>query len=203
MSAAEEIPMGAPVMRLEEPVDGVAELVLDDPESSVNTITRAFGEQLAALLDRVESDDRIQAVVVTSAKRDSFIAGANIQMIAAIKFAADAERAAADLASLFGRIKAGKKRFVFMSMENSYPLGSDLGLMRTFRELGVRMIGPVHFLNNDLADSATDPKGPEWGGLSPLGRSSGGIRSLKSSRITRGPTSSISPGGRVDRAKGT
>lgn len=66
---------------------------------------------------------------------------------------------------------AGKKRFVFMSMENSYPLGSDLGLMRTFRELGVRMIGPVHFLNNDLADSATDPKGPEWGGLSPLGRS--------------------------------
>jgi 3-hydroxyacyl-CoA dehydrogenase/enoyl-CoA hydratase/3-hydroxybutyryl-CoA epimerase len=112
MSAAEEIALGAPVMRLEEPVDGIAELVLDDPESSVNTITRAFGEQLAALLDRVESDDRIQAVVVTSAKRDSFIAGANIQMISAIKFAADAERAAADLASLFGRIKASKKRFV-------------------------------------------------------------------------------------------
>jgi membrane dipeptidase len=25
-------------------------------------------------------------------------------------------------------------------------------------------------LNNDLADSSTDPRGPEWGGLSPLGR---------------------------------
>jgi 3-hydroxyacyl-CoA dehydrogenase/enoyl-CoA hydratase/3-hydroxybutyryl-CoA epimerase len=112
MGAAEEVALAAPVMQLGEPVDGVATLVLDDPESSVNTITQGFGEQLAALLDRIESDDHIQAVVVTSAKRQSFIVGANIQMIAAIKFAADAERGAADLATLFGRIKASKKRFV-------------------------------------------------------------------------------------------
>jgi membrane dipeptidase len=68
------------------------------------------------------------------------------------------------------RIAARGKRFVFMSMENSYPLGKDLSLMRTFYNLGVRMIGPVHFTNNDLADSSTDPKGPEWHGLSPLGK---------------------------------
>lgn len=67
-------------------------------------------------------------------------------------------------------INAAGKRFVFMSVENSYPLGQDLSLMQTFYALGVRMIGPVHFLNNDLADSSTDPKGPEWNGLSPLGR---------------------------------
>jgi len=68
------------------------------------------------------------------------------------------------------RIAARGKRFAFMSMENSYPLGKDLSLMRTFYRLGVRMIGPVHFTNNDLADSSTDPKGPEWHGLSPLGK---------------------------------
>jgi len=68
------------------------------------------------------------------------------------------------------RIAARGKRFVFMSIENSYPLGKDLTLMRTFYQLGVRMIGPVHFTNNDLADSSTDPKGPEWHGLSPLGK---------------------------------
>jgi membrane dipeptidase len=68
------------------------------------------------------------------------------------------------------RIAARGKRFVFMSIENSYPLGKDLSLMRTFYDLGVRMIGPVHFTNNDLADSSTDPKGPEWHGLSPLGK---------------------------------
>jgi membrane dipeptidase len=62
------------------------------------------------------------------------------------------------------------KRIIFMSIENSYPLGKDLTLLKTFYELGVRMVGPVHFTNNDLADSATDPKGPEWHGLSPLGK---------------------------------
>lgn len=62
------------------------------------------------------------------------------------------------------------KRIVFMSIENSYPLGKDLTLMKTFYDLGVRMIGPIHSINNDLGDSATDPKGPEWHGLSPLGK---------------------------------
>jgi membrane dipeptidase len=62
------------------------------------------------------------------------------------------------------------KRIIFMSIENSYPIGKDLTLLKTFYELGVRMVGPVHFTNNDLADSSTDPKGPEWHGLSPLGK---------------------------------
>jgi len=68
------------------------------------------------------------------------------------------------------RITAAGKRIVFESIENGYPLGKDLSLLRTFYDLGVRMAGPVHFTNNDLADSATDPKGPEWHGLSPLGK---------------------------------
>lgn len=67
-----------------------------------------------------------------------------------------------------GPILARKKRFVFMSMENGSPVASDLSLMKTFYTLGVRMIGPVHFRNSDLADSATDTA--EWGGLSPAGR---------------------------------
>jgi membrane dipeptidase len=68
------------------------------------------------------------------------------------------------------RIVAARKRVVYQSMENAYPIGKDLTLLKTFRDLGVRMIGPVHFSNNDLGDSATDPKGPEWNGLSPLGK---------------------------------
>jgi len=68
------------------------------------------------------------------------------------------------------RIAASGKRIVYQSMENAYPITSDLSLLKTFRDLGARMVGPVHFSNNDFADSATDPKGREWGGLSPLGR---------------------------------
>jgi membrane dipeptidase len=68
------------------------------------------------------------------------------------------------------RIVATRRRVVYVSMENAYPIGKDLTLLKTFYDLGVRMAGPVHFSNNDLADSATDPKGPEWSGLSPLGK---------------------------------
>ena len=69
-----------------------------------------------------------------------------------------------------GPILASGRRIVFMSIENSYPAGKDIGLLKTFYDLGVRMAGPVHFTNNDLGDSSTDPKGPEFQGLSPLGK---------------------------------
>jgi len=68
------------------------------------------------------------------------------------------------------RIADAGKRIVYQSMENAYPIGKDLTLVKTFYDLGVRMIGPIHFSNNDFGDSATDPKGAEWHGLSPLGK---------------------------------
>jgi membrane dipeptidase len=68
------------------------------------------------------------------------------------------------------RIAAKGKRIVYQSIENSWPLGMDVTLLQTFHKLGVRLAGPVHFTNNQLADSATDPKGKTWKGLSPLGR---------------------------------
>ncbi len=72
--------------------------------------------------------------------------------------AADAERIA----------KTGK-RIVYQSIENSYPLGEDISLLAYFHDLGVRMAGPVHFRNNQFADSSTD-KVKAYGGFSPLGK---------------------------------
>ena len=71
--------------------------------------------------------------------------------------AADAERLAAE-----------GKLIAFKSMENSYPLGEDLSLLREFYNRGVRMAGPVHSASNQFADSSGDLG--RWGGLSPLGR---------------------------------
>lgn len=68
------------------------------------------------------------------------------------------------------RIHAAGKRIVYISIENSYPIGKDISLIQTFYTLGVRMMSPAHTTNNDLADSATDTNGPEWQGLSPLGK---------------------------------
>jgi membrane dipeptidase len=66
------------------------------------------------------------------------------------------------------RITGEGRRAMLISMENSWPLGEDLTLLDTFYRLGVRMAGPVHSRNNQLADSTTDT--PRWNGLSPLGR---------------------------------
>ncbi|MEM8985225.1 MAG: dipeptidase [Pseudomonadota bacterium] len=66
------------------------------------------------------------------------------------------------------RIQKEGKVIVFQSMENAYPLGEDISLLETFYVGGLRMLGPVHFSNNQFADSSTDDEAP-FGGLSPLG----------------------------------
>lgn len=68
------------------------------------------------------------------------------------------------------RLKAEGKRAIYLSIENAYSLGRDAGNVEKFHRLGVRMLGLTHMLNNDVADASTDPRGAEWGGLSPLGR---------------------------------
>ncbi|WP_414660023.1 dipeptidase [Horticoccus sp. 23ND18S-11] len=68
------------------------------------------------------------------------------------------------------RLKAEGRRAIYLSIENAYSLGRDPGHVATFHRLGVRMLGLTHMLNNEVADASTDPRGPEWGGLSPLGR---------------------------------
>ncbi len=71
------------------------------------------------------------------------------------------------------RIAARGKRIVYQSIENSYPFGDDVTLLRTFYRLGVRLVGFIHFKNNQFGDSATDK--PQWNGLSPKGRELAGL----------------------------
>lgn len=68
------------------------------------------------------------------------------------------------------RIAATDRRAIYLSLENGHALGPDLSSLPEFRRLGVRLLGLTHLLNNDLGDASTDPRGPEWNGLSPLGR---------------------------------
>ena len=66
------------------------------------------------------------------------------------------------------RLHREGRRIALISMENSWPLGEDLTLLTTFHRLGLRMAGPVHSRDNQLADSTTGQG--RNGGLSPLGR---------------------------------
>ncbi|HUR57949.1 MAG TPA: dipeptidase [Opitutaceae bacterium] len=68
------------------------------------------------------------------------------------------------------RIMASGKRAIYLSVENGYAIGKDLTLLKTYHDLGARFFGIAHNGHTDLADASMDPKPPEWGGVSPLGR---------------------------------
>ena len=92
--------------------DGIAVVTIDDKDETLNTITRRFGEELRDVLARIASDDAIVGAVLVSGKKDSFVVGANIDMLRAVTLASDAERMARDVARGLATIRAGKKPVV-------------------------------------------------------------------------------------------
>ena len=62
------------------------------------------------------------------------------------------------------------KRSIYIGMENGYPIGMDLGMVEVYYDLGVRYITLCHTRNNDICDSSTDEKCPEYNGLSDFGK---------------------------------
>ncbi|MCK8492724.1 dipeptidase [Spirosoma sp. RP8] len=61
------------------------------------------------------------------------------------------------------------KRVIFIGVENGYPMGHDITMLKQFYDKGARYMTLCHSSNNDICDSSTDPKGAEYQGLSPLG----------------------------------
>ena len=79
------------MFRWEADADGVVTLTMDDPDASANTMNRRFGDDLAATLDRLESEkDAVTGVVLTSAKK-TFFAGGNLDDLVSYT-AADAQK---------------------------------------------------------------------------------------------------------------
>ena len=87
--------------------DGVAWLVFDRPDAKVNILTAGTLSRLNDLLGAIETAARagsVRAVVVRSGKDGMFIAGADVQEIAAITDAAQGAAAAAAGQAVFRRL---------------------------------------------------------------------------------------------------
>ncbi len=92
--------------------NGVAILSMDVPGESMNTLKAEFGDEISSMLDDIERDSSIKGVVLTSGKPSSFVAGADISMLAACKTAEDATTIAAGGQAIFDRIENMKATFV-------------------------------------------------------------------------------------------
>ena len=68
------------------------------------------------------------------------------------------------------RLKREGRLIAFIGMENGYPIGRDLALIKLFYDRGVRYITLCHSSDNDICDSSTDRRAPEDKGLSAFGR---------------------------------
>lgn len=92
--------------------DGVAVITFDTPEEQVNTLSPEVGEQFERLLDRAQKDDAVKAVVFTSGKKDSFVAGAKIDFLQTIQTASEATAVSRRAQAGFNRLDAYPKPVV-------------------------------------------------------------------------------------------
>ena len=93
--------------------DGVAMVTLDVPGKSVNTLSFSLFEEISEeVIPLLEQQSEVRAVVITSAKPDSFIAGADIDMISEVETELQAGRISLDGNALLSKIANSDKPVV-------------------------------------------------------------------------------------------
>lgn len=113
--------------------DGIAILTMDVPGESMNTLKMEFGEQVSNVLDEIEANKSIKGVVLASGKKDSFVAGADVSMLAACETAEQAEKLASDGHVMFQRIEDMKIPFVAAIHGPALGGGLELALVCHYR----------------------------------------------------------------------
>src|SRR5690606_25144004 len=113
--------------------DGVAVITFDIPKEPVNTLSPEVGAAFTELIERAESDEAVRGVVFISGTKDAFIAGAKIEMIQAVKSAAEATDLAGAGQAGFDRLEARKKPVVAAADSDCLGGGLEWALACTYR----------------------------------------------------------------------
>ncbi|AWL12375.1 3-hydroxyacyl-CoA dehydrogenase [Saliniradius amylolyticus] len=106
--------------------DGIAVLTMDVPGESMNTLKGEFADDIAQILDEVESDSSIKGLVLISGKDNSFVAGADVSMLDKCQSADEAEALAAGGQAIFQRME--NMKITTVAAINGPALGGGLEL---------------------------------------------------------------------------
>jgi len=113
--------------------DGVATIILDAVDEPVNTISTEFGEQVAQLWPTLMSDSQVHAVLITSGKPGTFVAGAKLEMLQGVKAAEEGTALAAGGQRIFNEIADSPKPVVAAIDGAALGGGLELALACTYR----------------------------------------------------------------------
>ncbi|WP_437938008.1 fatty acid oxidation complex subunit alpha FadJ [Sorangium sp. So ce341] len=90
-STATQSPAAKSPVSLEVRPDGVAVVTYDVPGEAVNTLKPTFTGDLERIMGQIASNPLIKAAILVSGKADTWIAGADIEMLKSVTTAAQAE----------------------------------------------------------------------------------------------------------------
>lgn len=102
----------ASALSLDIDPNGVAIITYDVPGEPVNTLRASFADEFQNVINEVIGNPKIKAAVLISGKADSFIAGADIEMLKTITQAKDAENLCRTGQQALMRIQEASKPFV-------------------------------------------------------------------------------------------
>ncbi|MCP1675392.1 3-hydroxyacyl-CoA dehydrogenase/enoyl-CoA hydratase/3-hydroxybutyryl-CoA epimerase [Natronocella acetinitrilica] len=85
--------------------DGIAVVTIDTPGESMNVLKAELMQEAATVFDELERDKTVKGVIFASGKAGSFIAGADVRMLAACSTADEATELARGGQALFDRIE--------------------------------------------------------------------------------------------------
>jgi 3-hydroxyacyl-CoA dehydrogenase/enoyl-CoA hydratase/3-hydroxybutyryl-CoA epimerase len=112
MMSAEAVTAGSVRNFRVELAGGVATLLLDEPGESVNVVEPDAMGEFERLLDGFAKDPAVKAIVLASGKKDSFVAGAKIELLQSVTTAAEGEKLSRDAQAGFDRLERYPKPVV-------------------------------------------------------------------------------------------